>query len=422
MEEWKTANGFRDFTDLLEVAYRDLATAPGAPAVVFVDEAQDLSPLQLSLLRQWGRNADYLVMAGDDDQTISGFGGAAPEVLLDHEIPERFRHVLAQSYRVPAAVHTLSQKWIERVAIREPKEYRPRPADGEVRLLHRGNYKQPEGILDDADRYLANGKTVMILVTCSYMLEPLKAVLRKRGLPFHNPYRRKRGDWNPLFPAQHDFQAHRDERSLTAAERILAFLRPHAVVGGGPWTADDLRAWTAWLKTTEVLLPTAQDQIRHSLHFGAITVETLRGLFEPAAFGRLIAALGHPDVNVALAWLMENLKAPRRNIAAYPVRVIERGGISAVRDTPKIIIGTGHSVKGGEADVVYLFPDLSPSGKRSWEGKRANRDAVVRLGYVMMTRAKESLIICEPAGSEFMPIDTVAANIMRGGIRYGGRK
>jgi superfamily I DNA/RNA helicase len=201
---WKAENGFRDFTDLLEVSYNDFLTAPGGPEVIFVDEAQDLSPLQLALLRKWGRRAGYLVTAGDDDQTIYGFAGAAPEVLLNHEVPERFRLVLSQSYRIPRAIHALSQRWIERVAIREPKEYLPRDFDGEVRRLHRGNYKTPEAILDDAERYLKQAKTVMILAPCSYMLEPLKAVLRKRGLPFHNPYRRKRGDWNPLYVPERD--------------------------------------------------------------------------------------------------------------------------------------------------------------------------------------------------------------------------
>src|SRR5262249_2995940 len=139
-----------------------------------------------------------LVTAGDDDQTIYTFAGAAPEDLLAHEIPQRFRHVLNQSYRVPRCVHTLSQAWIEQVAIREPKEYFPRDEDGELRLFHGGNYRYREPIVDEVERYVGNGKTVMLLATCSYMLEPLKAVLRKRGLPFHNPYRRKRADWNPL--------------------------------------------------------------------------------------------------------------------------------------------------------------------------------------------------------------------------------
>jgi ATP-dependent exoDNAse (exonuclease V) beta subunit len=45
---------------------------------------------------------------------------------------------------------------------------------------------------------------------------------------------------------------------------------------------------------------------------------------------------------------------------------------------------------------VYLFPDLSTSGYECWAGKRPDRDSVRRLMYVGMTRAKESLVICEP--------------------------
>jgi DNA helicase-2/ATP-dependent DNA helicase PcrA len=171
-EAWKHAYHLTDFTDMLETALQDMKFAPGCPSVIFVDEAQDLSRLQLELLRQWGRHADHLVLAGDDDQTIYTFAGAAPEVLLEHKIPESFRHVLAQSYLVPHTVHALSQASIQKVAIREPKAYLPRDAGGEVRLLHKGSYKYPEPIVDDAERYIANGKTVMLLTSCSYMLEP----------------------------------------------------------------------------------------------------------------------------------------------------------------------------------------------------------------------------------------------------------
>ncbi len=407
---WKRANGFSDFTDLLEIALRDLHTAPGGPAVIFVDEAQDLTPLQLQLLREWARRVEFLVMAGDDDQTIYGFAGAAPEVLLKHVIPERFRHVLTQSFRVPRAIHALSQSWIQRVAVREPKEYRPRDTDGELRLLHRGNYRHPEAILDDAQRYVDQGKTVMVLATCSYMLEPAKAVLRKRGLPFHNPYRRKRGDWNPLY--RPDRLGERSHRALTAADRLVAFLRPHALTGGESWRIENLHAWIDWLKQGSLLVPGASSALRL---WPATEGASLGDVLQPAAFEQLIVAMRQETLDGALAWFLDNLKPPRRRAAQYPVRVVQRGGPSALRDTPRIIVGTGHSVKGGEADVVYLLPDLSASGTRNWEGRRADHDAVARLGYVMMTRARESLIICDPAGSEYMPIAPVAARLLSGG-------
>jgi superfamily I DNA/RNA helicase len=67
---YKTANGLLDFADLIDTALRDLDFAPDKPAVIIADEAQDLNPMQLALIRKWGTHAEYLVLAGDDDQTI----------------------------------------------------------------------------------------------------------------------------------------------------------------------------------------------------------------------------------------------------------------------------------------------------------------------------------------------------------------
>jgi hypothetical protein len=83
----------------------------------------------------------------------------------------------------------------------------------------------------------------------------------------------------------------------------------------------------------------------------------------------------------------------------------KRSGVDALAEEPRLVIGTGHSVKGAEADVVYVFPDLSASATREWEGRPKNRDAIIRLGYVMVTRARESLILCNPAGPGYMPLD-----------------
>jgi len=60
-----------------------------------------------------------------------------------------------------------------------------------------------------------------------------------------------------------------------------------------------------------------------------------------------------------------------------------------------VIVGTIHSVKGGEADVVCLFPDLSGEGDAAYQQAGAPRDSVIRQFYVGMTRARETLYICQ---------------------------
>ena len=154
-------------------------------------------------------------MAGNEDQLLYSWCGCTADAFLQPPVPESQKRVLHQSFRVPRAVHRVAQKWVETLTVREPKEYLPRDSDGEVRTEQKGTWKFPEPILADAEKYLAQGKTVMFLTACSYMLEPLKAVLRAAGIPFHNPYRRLRRDWNPLHGS-----------GTTTAARILAFLKP----------------------------------------------------------------------------------------------------------------------------------------------------------------------------------------------------
>jgi superfamily I DNA/RNA helicase len=63
-------------------------------------------------------------------------------------------------------------------------------------------------------------------------------------------------------------------------------------------------------------------------------------------------------------------------------------------DLPKVVVGTIHSVKGGQADVVYLFPDLSQGGDAQYNRGGAARDSVIRVFYVGLTRVREKLYIC----------------------------
>ena len=57
-------------------------------------------------------------------------------------------------------------------------------------------------------------------------------------------------------------------------------------------------------------------------------------------------------------------------------------GPGGLAQTPQVMVGTIHSVKGGQADVVYLFPDLSQAGDAQYARGGAARDSVIRQFYV----------------------------------------
>ena len=103
------------------------------------------------------------------------------------------------------------------------------------------SWKNPGPAVADAERYLAEGMTVMFLTTCSYMLAQLVKELRDSGIPFHNPYRRRNGAWNPL-------QKRRGQTST--ADRVLASLQMGRT---GIWSAEDIIRWTDMAKVKGVL-------------------------------------------------------------------------------------------------------------------------------------------------------------------------
>ncbi len=390
--DWKRGEGLIDFTDMIELALHNTEEAPGKPVVGFFDEVQDFTPLELSLVRHWGKRMERLVLAGDDDQSIYGFKGATPDAFLDPPIPDSQKRVLHQSYRVPRAVHASAKAWVERLSRREPKDYEPRDHDGEVQLVElRGELPEPlvsdvakrldERIVDEVTGE-SRPATVMILASCSYMLDRVKHQLRAEGVPFHNPYRRRRGDWNPLSAG----------RGTPAAERLMAYLISDERCFGHEahlWTGDDVRSWTASVRKKGLFRRGANGSIG-SLPSRELTYEEVAALFECPS--DVLAKILEPD----LEWFAANLLAGARGGMAYPLSIARRDPRLLVSE-PQVIIGTIHSVKGGQADTVYLLPDLSNGAMREWTGAPQARDGVIRQMYVGMTRARERLLLCQPS-------------------------
>lgn len=386
-QAYKQSLGLLDFADLIETCLQDVPVAPKTPAVIFTDEAQDLNRMQLALIRKWGERANYFILAGDDDQTVFSFTGATPDAMLDPDIPADHKIILKQSYRVPRAVHRLADKWVRQVTRRQEKIYLPRPEEGEVHRITQGGYKSPEYfILKSATEHLKRGKTVMFLAACSYMLRPVIAVLRKEGIPFHNPYRRSNGYWNPL----------RIGRRGSTANRILALLLAHPDLAkeSRPWTCGDLALWAEYLQSKGILRPGAKKALQGFEAEMPATIAHLDGIFEPGALESLLAAYesGHGKL---LDWWRARVAASFHARVQFPAEVAARRGPQALVETPQVVVGTIHSVKGGQADVVYLFPDLSQAGDAQFQRFGPPRDSVIRVFYVGLTRARETLYLCQ---------------------------
>jgi superfamily I DNA/RNA helicase len=377
-EQYKLSRRLMDFCDLIETASRDIRIAPRRPDVIFADEAQDLNPMQLALVRRWGENAQYFIIAADDDQTIYSWCGATPDAVLDPEIPDDHKIVLKESHRVPRTVHARANRLIHQVSRRQEKIYDPRPEDGRCLHLSGGGYKSPEyWILKTLMQHLESGQKVMVLASCSYMLHPVIAVLRKWGVPFHNPYRKSAGFWNPL----------RHGRNGSSVNRILSLLATD------PWTFRDLKLWTEWISPKGTLRPGAKEEIQACDDSLELTNERLSQFFEVAALESLLAASA--DSGQLTRWWSRRIAPAFHGRVQFPLAAVLASGRKSLEDPPRVIVGTIHSVKGGEADVVFLFPDISPSGEVAYQRHGSQRDSLIRLFYVGMTRARHTLYVCQ---------------------------
>jgi superfamily I DNA/RNA helicase len=369
-QAYKDAHRLLDFCDLIERCMLDFRIAPKRPSVIFADEAQDLNRMQLTLVRQWGRHTEYFVVAGDDDQTIYWFTGASPDALLSAEIPEDQKIILKQSYRVPRAVHSAASRLIHQVTRRQAKDYLPRDADGACSTIS-GSWKAPEyAVLRTAMDHLEHGKTVMFLAACSYMLQPIIQVLRKNAIPFHNPYRQSNGFWNPL----------RLGRRGSVVNRVLALLLAHPGFGERhrKWSAGDLALWAEWLTAKGVFRYGAKSHLQNRDASQPITYADLDAIFETAAIESLLACF-EGDYRALLNWWCSRVIGAMQNRIQFPADIAAARGPQILLERPQVTVGTIHSVKGGEADVVILFPELSQAGDVAYQRFGPPRDAVIRL-------------------------------------------
>lgn len=383
---WKNVSDFVDFTGMIEYASKFITSAPGHIRVGFFDEVQDFTPLEMKLVRKWSDQMEKVIFAGDDDQTIYGFKGAVPDLFFNPPLPDDHVRVLSQSYRLPRAIHAHVEGWVRHISIRQPKDYKARDFEGAV-THSSANFACPEPIVPEIERHISSGQSVMVLATCGYMLRSLTALLRREGIPFHNQYKRNRGDWNPLAMSE-------DKKSFSS--RILDLLAPTRT--DRLWTGEEFKSWVSLLRSGDILTRGAKkalDKIPEQL---PISPRVLEDLFEDEA---LKTVIDMQTMDEHLDFFEKAMLKSKCRVAEYPMLIARKRGPDALLASPRVTVGTIHSVKGGEADHVYLFPDLSTAAMCEWHGASELKDRIYRLFYVGMTRARESLTLCSPSSGYY---------------------
>ena len=403
--EFKFETQTMDFTDLIEGALKNTTTHYARPNLIICDESQDSTPLQLQLLTHWGKGISHgLIFAADDDQSIYEFNGVNVNYFLNNIINHcNYSIILPQSYRVPFKAKRLADKIINNVKNKVEKEYLPKKdengeiIEGEVKKIN-FTYNQPEKLFQIINREAENN-SIVILGSCGYMLNKTITYMKNNGIPFYNPYKVEQKNWNPLYSSKAEYFNDERNSEITTTEIVISFLNSST---DDSWHIDDLLIWAKNVKVGKNSLKRIKgnkgikmlEEQYNSLseEDKLSSFEIIHQIFEEAAI--------QPILTRDLDWLRENIKGQRKDPLIYIYRVLNKYGKEGLIKSPKIIISTIHGFKGNEADVVFLFPDISPqTAKESY--KRVEMDALRRLFYVATTRTKKKLFITKPATNTF---------------------
>ena len=170
LNNYKDSFKLKDFTDMIEKF--NVAELCPKYDIVFIDEAQDLSPIQWKMVDIIKENSKYIILAGDDDQAIYGWAGADVKRFQDE--PAKKNIVLPYSHRVPKQVQNIANKILERIPDerRIKKNWKARDEDGSVDYITS---------IEDAPLYKGDW---LILARTNDRLHKMKPILRDMGIYF----------------------------------------------------------------------------------------------------------------------------------------------------------------------------------------------------------------------------------------------
>lgn len=342
---FKTARKKMDYTDMLHRFAAKPMLAPKSKLLI-VDEAQDLSIAQWKVIENLADRGDKVMIAGDDDQAIFKWAGAASDYLIDMPCAT---HVLPKSYRVPVEIQKVANKIVHRIKKRIPKRWTPREGDeGKVTHLH-----NIQTLPLDKGQWL-------LLARNRNMLELYENHCIERGYLFNT--------------------VGNTEMSSCAGTAIKAWLR---LCAGERITADDAREIYKYMSSGLRVRMGAKSMLENAVNLRRVNMVNLQ--FE---FG--LKATKH------MPWYMALDELDTREKDGYR-KALDRG-----EELDRITISTIHGAKGGEADNVALMTDMS---RKTWLSYQENEDDEYRVWYTAVTRAKKRLWVLEPMtnrGFEFL--------------------
>ena len=342
LKHWKKSFGLEDYAGMLE-CFLERKLCPKLE-VVFIDEAQDLSPIQWEMVNMLEKNSDTCYVAGDDDQAIFRYAGADVEHFVNLTGKET---LLNQSYRIPCTHHEISKNVIRRIVGRREKVFNPKQEQGSIHW-HRHS--------EQVD--LSSGDWLLLSRTTRGAQQIEEEVRRRGHLYIYNGSRSI------------------DSKVLQAV-RLWEHLRE-----GNRLDLEQVRTvYNYMLMNSQVkyghkTMPDGSEGTFYSLQ----DLKNNHGLMHSKPWDEGLGKINEKDKTYIKACL--------------------RKGESLTK-TPRIRISTIHSAKGAQATNVMLLTDIMKRPYSMWRKTEiSHKDDECRVFYVGLTRATHSLHLIHPMFSQ----------------------
>lgn len=314
--------------------------------ILFVDESQDLSDLQWTIIRRFMGNVKLVYLAGDDDQTIFTWGGASEFGFLNFPADEE--KVLHQSYRVPEVIGRKADSIIRQIANRKEKNVTWRDAPG--------SYEHVPMFVEDLNwrELMAEYKSIMYISRHNRGVRRTSKLLDEMGVP-------------------HSMKGEAIQNGPEAnMVKNLALVRD-----GGK------------------LSYTKMASLLDKMGKGGLARD-----FRKAGLGYGNKKLAGKEEVPEVDWdrddwenIFEGVTQSKRDTLRQLKVMTENFGHEILGVAPQIDLCTMHGSKGREAELVIIDPECSARIHHKWMETEE-----IRLSYVAITRALRDVIVLEPRG------------------------
>lgn len=432
-EDSKRASGVIDFDDMLclcrEKLQSDtklLSALQNRYRYIMCDEYQDTNSVQKDILYLLAGDNGNLCVVGDDDQSIYGFRGTTPGIMLNFkkDFPNVHEIHMDTNYRSRPQIIQMAKNLIEHNNERFKKDIKAaRDGEGEV-IVHTSELRENEleYLVETIRKQLKNGvdpKQIAILARTNLQLEDLAATLSKYGISYSAG------------------EAIKDSYEHFIFRDIFSYLN----LINGNWSMDDFlrilnrpnrylkeanfRAMTEFTENTLVQAASKQTHYKQKAVDVVLEmfyhIQSLRNQSLASQVSSIIHRLGYcayisdyaekAEIEESLLlskldfFLAESIKYqnPQEWYRAAQAHVYAHRQTLRTKSENGVNLATMHRAKGLEWDIVYIVDCCKNTIPSSKAETSLELEEERRLFYVAMTRAKEKLYLlnyCKKEGKK----------------------